>query len=51
MCPVGEPHGPAVFLTAVPKWLVSETLMLGDSQRLCSLVIRMEISDELIDQV
>ena len=45
-----EPHDPAVFVTGVPNWSVSETIMLGDGQRLRILSIETEIAERLIEE-
>jgi hypothetical protein len=47
--PDGEPHDPAVLVTAVADWSVEEGVLLGSGERLRILAIETAISDRLID--
>jgi hypothetical protein len=46
--PDGEPHDPAVLVSAVPNWTVGETFMLGRGQQRRILAIDDNVDDELI---
>ena len=46
----GEPNDPAVYVSAVPKYAVGETFLLGPDERLRTLAIDTDIDDELVER-